>query len=468
MNPINHILFRALEAVKPGSLKHLSSTLNRLIRGYLWAKVLLGMLLGVICGLLLGPSAGLITPVWSTIITNWLALPGQLFLLLVQMVVIPLVLASVARGIAANENTQQLRSTGLTVVVFFTVTTAVGAAIGLVLTLVLAPGDTVPPELIRAAMSGSATMPSGDSMQIDPGRLLMNPSGMLNLLPSNPLNAMVESQMLQVVATSAILGLALVSMPVKQARPLLDLLQSVQEVCMVIVGWAMRLAPLAVFGLLAQIVSKLGINTLTGVAYYVFTVLLGLFLMFCIYLTLVRLTGKISPLDFLRSTREVLLLAFSTSSSAAVMPLSIKTAEEQLKVSPAVAGFVIPLGATINMNGTALYQAVAAVFMAQVFGVDIGLSGLATIILLSVAASIGSPGTPGVGIIILAMILQSIGVPTAGIALILGVDRILDMCRTAINVCGDLLTCIIVDRIQGNILASGEENRVDIAGQEAS
>lgn len=447
-NPLNHMLFRALEALNPGSLKRLSTSLNRLISGRLWAKVLVGMVLGVVAGLLLGPSAGLVETQWATVITNWLALPGQAFLLLVQMIVIPLIVASVARGIAANESAQQLRSTGLTVVIFFTITTAIGATIGMGLALLLQPGHTVPPELVRAAMNSTTAPVAGDIVRLNPARLLADPSGILNLLPSNPLNAMVESQMLQVVAMSAILGLALVSMPVSQARPLLELLSSVQEVCMVVVGWAMRLAPLAVFGLLTQIISKLGVNALLGVAYYVLTVLLGLFLMLLIYLLLVRLIARMSPLGFLRSVREVLLLAFSTSSSAAVMPLSIKTAEEQLKVSPAVAGFVIPLGATINMNGTALYQGAAAVFMAQVFGVDVGVSGLITIVVLAVAASIGSPGTPGVGIIVLAMILQSIGVPTAGIALILGVDRILDMSRTAINVCGDLLTCLLVDRLQ--------------------
>lgn len=462
MNTINHMLFQALEALRPRSLKRLSANLSRLVSGRLWAKVLIGMALGVAAGLLLGPSAGLLEAQWAAIITNWLALPGQAFLLLVQMIVIPLIVASVARGIAANENAQQLRTTGLTVVIFFTITTAIGASIGMGLALVLHPGHTVPPELVRAAMNTTVVPPTSDVAHLNPGGLLANPGGILNLLPSNPLNAMVQSQMLQVVVMSAILGLALVSMPVTQARPLLELLGSVQEVCMVVVGWAMRLAPLAVFGLLAQIISKLGVNALMGVAYYVLTVLLGLLLMLLIYLLLVRIVARMSPLSFLGNVREVLLLAFSTSSSAAVMPMSIKTAEEQLKVSPAVAGFVIPLGATINMNGTALYQGVAAVFMAQVFGVDVGVSGLITIVVLAVAASIGSPGTPGVGIIVLAMILQSIGVPTAGIALILGVDRILDMSRTAINVCGDLLTCLLVDRLQGskvNPLAAKDPGR---------
>jgi len=163
-----------------------------------------------------------------------------------------------------------------------------------------------------------------------------------------------------------------------------------------------------------------------------------------------------SPSAFLRNTRDVLLLAFSTSSSAAVMPLSIRTAEDKLKVRPSISQFVIPLGATINMNGTALYQAVATVFLAQVYGIDLSMGSMALVVAMAVGASIGSPATPGVGIVILAMVLQTVGVPPAGIALIMGVDRILDMCRTAINVTGDLLTCRIMERLAPDQAPRGE------------
>jgi len=181
-------------------------------------------------------------------------------------------------------------------------------------------------------------------------------------------------------------------------------------------------------------------------AIYVATVMLGLALLLCLYLVLVWSFAGQSPGSFLRSSRELLLLAFSTSSSAAVMPLSIRTAEEKLGVRRSIAQFVVPLGATINMNGTALYQGVAAVFLAQVYGVDIGTSGMALIVVMAVGASIGSPATPGVGIVILAMVLNTVGIPPEGIALLMGVDRILDMCRTAINVAGDLVACKLMDR----------------------
>ena len=227
---------------------------------------------------------------------------------------------------------------------------------------------------------------------------------------------------------------------------------------MTVVRWAMILAPFAVFGLLAQLTAKIGLDALIGMAAYVATVLLGLLLLFAIYLIVLFIGAKKKPLSFLSATREVMLLAFSTSSSAAVMPLSIKTAEEKLGVRPSVSQFIIPLGATINMNGTALYQGVAAIFLAQVFNVDISLGGMALIVITAVGASIGTPATPGVGIVILAMVLGSVGVPAAGIALIMGVDRILDMSRTAINVSGDLVATVLMDRWVGGPRTKTDEH----------
>ena len=215
---------------------------------------------------------------------------------------------------------------------------------------------------------------------------------------------------------------------------------------MTVVRWAMLLAPVAVFGLLAQLTAKIGLNALLGMAIYVVTVLLGLLLLFVVYMVIIYTFTRYKPYAFIRATREVLLLAFSTSSSAAVMPLSIKTAEEELGVRSSVSQFIIPLGATINMNGTALYQGVAAIFLAQGFGIDIGVSGMLLIIVTAVGASIGAPATPGVGIVVLAMILGTVGIPAAGIALIMGVDRILDMSRTAINVSGDLVAAKLMDK----------------------
>ncbi|WP_438969717.1 dicarboxylate/amino acid:cation symporter, partial [Methylophaga sp.] len=252
-------------------------------------------------------------------------------------------------------------------------------------------------------------------------------------------------QMLQVVIFSIIVGIALVSMTAEQSRPMLDLLHSLQQICMTVVRWAMRLAPYAVFGLMAQLTTSIGFSAMLGMASYVATVLLGLVIMFGVYMLILKFIAGQHPVTFLKHTRDVLLLAFSTSSSAAVMPLSIKTAQEKLAVRPSIAQFVIPLGATINMNGTALYQSVATVFLAQVYGVDLSMASMALVVAMAVGASIGSPATPGVGIVILSMVLTTVGIPPSGIALIMGVDRILDMARTSINVTGDLVTSRLLE-----------------------
>ncbi len=438
---MNYRPFKALEFLHPRSLGNLSHYLAGLVQNRLWLKVLIGMGLGLAVGVILGPSTGLVAPETGVTIGNWLAFPGRLFLATIQMIVIPLVVASVIRGLAASENIEQLKQLGVRVTLFFAATTAVAAAIGLWIGSVLAPGDAMP------AMQSAAPLENAETVAAP--RMVDLPDTLLGLLPGNPLDAMVQGEMLQIVIFSVIFGIALVSMQAKQARPMLDLLESLQEVCMTVVRWAMKLAPVAVFGLMAQLTTTVGLGALLGMAYYVFTVIAGLLLMMVVYLVMLKVFTNKHPLKFLRESRDVLLLAFSTSSSATVMPLSIKTAEESFAVRPSISQFVIPLGATINMNGTALYQSVATIFLAQVYGVDLSMGSMALIVAMAVGASIGSPATPGVGIVILAMVLSTVGIPTSGIALIMGVDRILDMSRTAINVTGDLVACSLMERWVG-------------------
>lgn len=235
---------------------------------------------------------------------------------------------------------------------------------------------------------------------------------------------------------------------------------------MTVVRWAMYLAPLAVFGLLAQITIRIGFEALLGMAVYVGTVLFGLVLMVIVYLAIITLIVRFNPWRFLTAVREVQLLAFSTSSSAAVMPLSMQTAEDKLGVRPSISQFLIPLGASINMDGTALYQAAATVFLAQVYNVELGIPALLLILVTTVGASIGSPATPGVGIVILAMVLNAVGIPASGVALIIGVDRILDMSRTAVNVTGDLTACLVMDRWVGGKKTADEERREELEREE--
>lgn len=433
-----------LELLQPKSLVRLSGYLQNLIKERLWLKILIGMVLGIGVGTLLGPSAGLVPPDTARALSNWLAIPGKIFLVLIQMIVIPLIFASLILGIASSENMEQLRKLGLRVVVYFVATTMLAIIIGLAVTFIIQPGKFIPGELLQETVGSQALAPPPEPMESP--TLEQLPDAIIRILPQNPLNAMVGGQMLQVVLFSIIFGLALVTLAPKQAEPLITLLGSLQEVCMTVVKWAMLLAPLAVFGLLAQISAKIGIDVLAGLGVYVGTVLLGLALLLAIYLLIVYFVSHKSPWKFLKAIREAQLLAFSTSSTAAVMPVSMKIAEEKLGVRTSVSQFVIPLGATINMNGTALYQGAAAVFLAQVFGVELGIHQMIFIILTTVGASIGTPSTPGVGIVILATVLSGVGIPPAGIALIIGVDRILDMSRTAINLTGDLVTCTVMDR----------------------
>lgn len=416
----------------------LTSRLRRFVRGRLWLQVLAAMVAGVVTGLLLGADVGWVEPATADWIGSWAALPGYLFLALVQMIVIPLVVASIILGMASTDDLDQLRRTGLRTGVFFVITTVVACLIGLVAVLVIQPGNYIDNQAISGA--AVATHAAGSPLS-----LVELPQRITEVVPTNPLRASVEQNMLQVVVFAILIGVALVTLQPRQSRPLLELLGAIQEVSMVVVRWAMYLVPAAVFGLMLQLTTRLGIDALLGLGVYVLTVLLALGVMLAVYLTLYRVLRGRSAWLFMQAARDAQLLAFSTSSSAAVMPLTMQTAITRLDVRPAIAQFVIPLGTTINMAGTALYQVIATVFLAQVFAVDVSTSQLMLVVVLAVGASIGSPGTPGIGIVILSMMLVSVGIPAEGIALIIGVDRILDMCRTTLNVTGDLIAASVLD-----------------------
>ncbi len=429
------------------SLVHLTGKLRILVRQRLWLQVLIGMFAGVAFGVLIGPTAGLIKPDTAVLIGNWVALPGRLFLLAIQFVVVPLVVASVIRGIAAHETDVSLQRLGGWSVGFFLATTLAAVAIGLTVALIVAPGTYIDGQTLATAMAVEATDDAAVPSVAELPRPEEIPELITSLFPRDPLTTFISGNMLQVVMTAAIIGMALVMTPVDQRKPLLDLLSSVQAASMVIVGWVLRFAPVAVFGLLAHITARVGLSALIGTGVYVATVLLGLILLFLLYLAIVVSVGNLRLTKFLGAIREVAILAFSTSSSAAVMPLSLSTAEHKLNVRTSVARFVVPIGTTINMAGTALYQGVATIFLAQAFQIDIGFFGMLLVVVMATGAAIGSPGTPGVGVVILATILNSVGIPPAGIAIILGVDRLLDMCRTAVNVTGDLVACVVIDRL---------------------
>ncbi len=431
------------------SLPTLTGRLSILVRQRLWLQVLIGMFAGIAVGVAVGPTGGLLSADTALLLGNWIALPGKIFLIAIQFVVVPLVVASVIRGIAAGETDSNLKRISAATVLFFIGTTIVAVAIGLGAAIIISPGDYIDGGVLAAAIEAAPTAdaaPAGAQMP-RPDEI---PDFIITLFPRDPLTTMISGNMLQIVLTAAIIGAALVMTPPHQRKPLLDLMASIQAACMVIVGWVLRFAPLAVFGLLAHLTARVGLSALIGAGVYVATVLIGLALLFAFYIALVAIGGRMSPRTFLAGSRDALLLAFSTSSSAAVMPVSLEAAEHKLRTRVAIARFVIPLGSTINMGGTALYQAVATLFLAQAFQVDIGFVGMALVVVMATGAAIGSPGAPGVGIVILATILDSVGVPATGIAIILGVDRLLDMVRTVANVTGDLAACVVLDRQIGH------------------
>lgn len=440
-------IYYPLDFRRNNSLKNLSNQLHDLLEKKLWLKILMSMVLGVFMGLFLGPFGGYVDPIYAEIIGEWIALPGYIFLALLRMIVVPLVFASIILGVA-GQSMSALKKTGLLTAAYFVTTTAIATAIGIGMALYIHPGQYISGELVESALGGQVQTGVAD-LGFNSSALTLPSMLIGGVLPSNPLGALVNGEMLQVVIISVIIGVALVSLNKDQSTPMVSFLTSVQAVCMTVVKWSMALAPAAVFGLLTKFTIKLGIEALLGMVVYVGTVLVSLMLLMCLNLVIVSLVARYNPFEFLRATRDVMLLAFSTSSSAAVMPISIKTAEDKLGVKPSISEFVVPLGATINMNGTALYQGVATVFLAEVFGIDLGHFQLLVVMVMAVAASIGTPSIPGVGIVVLAMILNSVGVPTSGIALIMGVDRILDMSRTTVNVAGDLVTCKVMDRWVG-------------------
>ena len=407
----------------------------------LWFQVILGMILGVCFGLLLSPSAfALVDSATAFKIAPWIALIGNIFLALIKMIVIPLVLSSIILGITSAKSVEALRKMGLIIVPYYISSTLFAVTLGIIITNFINPGSYVSKDIInQITVANIQVEKETQNISI--------PDLIVDLIPVSIAKAELSGNILAFVILAIFAGVALLNLKDEESKPLIDLAKSLQAFSMIIVECAMNLAPYAVFGLICSISINIGFDAISSMFMYLFTVLFGLFLVLCFYLSIVYLVSKMKPMEFLEKIKEVQLMAFSTSSSAAVMPLSIKTAEEKLNIPPSISKFVIPLGSTINMDGTAIYQACAAIFLAQVFAIELSFFELFILAITTVGASIGTPSTPGVGIVVLATILQSIGVPIEGIALILGVDRILDMCRTTVNVTGDLTANLVMKRL---------------------
>lgn len=426
-----------LSSDSSSELNHLiqqSSKLRIWARSRLWAQVLVAMIAGIGTGTLLGPAAGLVQPKTAGMIGDWLALPGQLFLGLIAIVLVPLVFSSIVNGLAGVSSSQAMRKLGMRLGLFILSTTFLAAWIGISLAQLFKPGIGLDLPVEKAAPS------AGAAQSFDLTRL---PDMVAGVLPTNPAASVIQGDLLAIVILAVLTGIAATQIQQEKAAPFLALLDSLMSISMTIVKWAMLLSPLAVFGLMAQLMIQIGLDSLLGLLSYVGTVLLGLVLLFFIYAVTLRMTGGLGFRAFLSVAGPNLLLAFSTSSSSAVMPSTIQTAR-RFQVPDDVAHLVIPLGATMNMAGTALYQSVAILFLAQISGVDLSVTETMLLVGTLVASSIGAPGTPGVSIAILASVAAGFGIPATGLVIILGVDRLLDMSRTVVNVTGDITAAVIM------------------------
>ncbi|MGP1282101.1 MAG: dicarboxylate/amino acid:cation symporter [Parasphingopyxis sp.] len=417
-----------------------SAKMRSWISTRLWAQVMVGLVLGIVTGLVFGPETGLVSADTARWLGAWLALPGQLFLGLIAMVLVPLVFASIIGGLTGSGSGEALQRIGLRFAIFVVATTFAAAGIGIALATLFRPGAGLAGSVVVA---DPADIPEGDPAFFD---LSMAPEIISGILPNNPTASIVQGDLMAIVVFALLIGVAATQVPRDKITPFLSVLDALLSICMTIVKWAMFLAPLAVFGMMAQLVMRIGLDTLIGVSAYVGTVLLGLLLLFLLYLVILAVFARTGPMAFFRQAGETLLLAFSTSSSTAVMPSTVQSARK-LGVPRQVANLVAPLGATMNMAGTALYQSVAILFLAQMSGIDLNAGQIVLITVTLVASSIGAPGTPGVSIAILVSVAAGFGIPADGMVIVMGVDRLLDMSRTTVNVTGDLTASMLLRNV---------------------
>ena len=409
----------------------------------------------IIIGLLLGLAYGIASANygWGNVTSNWIAPFGTIFINLLKLIAMPLVLSSLITGVASLSDVKKLSRIGGKTIAIYIGTTTVAVTIGLLTVNMLNPGDKVPDAMknkLQLTYEKDASKKAGTVQKVKE-RGPLQP--LVDIIPSNFFfSASSNRNMLQVVFMAIFVGIGLIQIPTDRGKPIKDFFESLNDVVIKLVDIIMLMAPYGVFALIAQTINKVAGNNpneivelLGALGYYMVAVIIGLLTHAAItYMGLLRLKTQMKYKTFFSGMAPAQLLAFSTSSSGATLPVTMERCEEELGVSEEVSSFVLPLGATINMDGTALYQAVAAVFIAQTLNMSLDVGAQLTIVLTTVLASIGTAAVPGAGIVMLVIILEAVGVPSAGIALILGVDRILDMVRTTINVTGDATVAVII------------------------
>ena len=416
----------------------------------------------IIIGLLLGLIFGVVSALmgWGQFTTDWIAPFGTIFIRLLKFIAVPLVLTSLITGVASLSDLKKLSRIGGKTISIYIITTAISVSIGLVIVNILQPGNKVPYDMqskLQETYQADASYRADSAQEVkERGPLQL----FIDMVPSNFFEAASNNRnMLQIVFIALLIGIGLIQIPKKKSKPVLNVFEGLNDVIIKLVDIIMLIAPLGVFSLIAQTINKVAgndpnqvIELLSALGFYMIAVIIGLIVhMALTYTTLLKFYVKMPLNTFFTGIGPAQLLAFSTSSSGATLPVTMERCEDELGVSEEVSSFVLPIGATINMDGTALYQAVAAVFISQAIGLELNLLDQLTIVVTAVLASIGTAAVPGAGIIMLVIILEAIGVPSTGIALILGVDRILDMLRTVVNVTGDATIAVTIAASEGQL-----------------
>jgi proton glutamate symport protein len=384
---------------------------------------------------------------------------GDLFLRSLRFVAVPIVLFSLIVGASSLRDLRKLGRIGGKTVGIYLATTALSITVGLLLANLAQPGSFVS-EDVRNRLAAEREVEAETSIAVAEGKIATGWDRLLDIVPRNPAEALADGNMLQIVFLALVIGIALTLIPDEKARPVMRVCEGMTEVILALVRVVMQVAPFAVFTLLVEVMASMGLDVLGALLVYSAVVVLGLAIMvFLVYPTILRMGSGIPRRKFLAGIAPAQLLAFSSSSSSATLPVTMECVEDRLGVSGEVTSFVIPLGATINMDGTALYQGVAALFIAQLYGIPLTMGDQLTIVLTATLASIGTAGVPGVGIVMLIIVLGSLGfspeVMASGVAIIFGVDRLLDMCRTTCNVTGDAMVAAVVGASEEGEPASG-------------
>ena len=410
----------------------------------LWLQVVISLIIGLAVGLILGGDMGVgLEGDDLDFVTSYLSIPAGIFLSIIYMIIVPLIFSSIVVAVTSLGATNKLKTLGLGVGVYFVITTTIAILIAIFLVSIISPGDILDISLLKESYDLSDDdMEIKDSFELDD-----IPNAISNIIPRNPITSYLEGQMLSILVFALIVGLAMGTLPKESIQPVLDLLESIQKITIHILMFSMKIVPFAVFGLIVGMVAKVGIGSMVGMGAYMGTVVLALGVMLLVYMLILKFVAKRPILSTFSKFRNPQTVSFSTASSMATMPVTLKTAEESLEIDPKVSKFVIPFGTTVNMDGTALYQVIAVFFLAQLFSIELSMLSMLVIIVTTLLASIGTPAVPGAGVIVMSTILVTVGIPPVGILLLISVDRILDMIRTMVNVTGDLTASCVFDKI---------------------